>query len=54
MGLNGHYLTKDWKRTIFNMACVPFDESHTGEHIYERLVYEIVDWDIIMKVIIVI
>ena len=32
------------------MACVPFSEAHTGEHIHERLVMEIVDWDIIEKV----
>ena len=50
LGLNGHYLTPDWKRTIFNMACVPFDESHTGVHIYERLILEIVSWDIVEKV----
>ena len=50
MGLNGHYLTQDWKRVIFNLACIPFDESHTGEHIHERLVLEIVDWDIVTKV----
>ena len=47
MGLNGHYLTRDWKRVIFNMACVPFDEAHTAVHIYESLVYEILDWDIL-------
>ena len=50
MGLNGHYLTQDWKRTVFNLACIPFSEAHTGEHIYEKLVLEIVDWDIVMKV----
>ena len=54
MGLNGHYLTRDWKRVIFNLACIPFDESHTGEHIHERLVLEIVDWDIVRKVRLVI
>ena len=50
LGLNGHYLTRDWKRSVFNMACVPFTESHTGEHIYEHLVLSIVDWDIIEQV----
>ena len=49
MGLNGHYLSRDWKRVIFNMACVPFNESHTAEHIHERLVLEIVSWNIVMK-----
>ena len=32
------------------MACVPFDESHTAEHIYERIMLEIMDWDIVRKV----
>ena len=49
MGMNAHYLTNDWERIIFNLACTPFDESHTAEHIYEVLHFEVLDWGIMAK-----
>ena len=47
LGMNSHYLNKDWERVIFNIACIPFDESHTGENIYKKMVSVLQDWDIL-------
>ena len=47
--MNAHYLNENWERVTFNLACVPFDESHTGEHINHRLMDVLNDWDITQK-----
>ena len=49
LGYNAHYITKDWRRIIFNLGCTPFDESHTGENIYEKLKCVLLDWEIYQK-----
>ena len=49
LGINGHYLNKEWERVIFKLACTPFDISHTGEHIFEALHWQLYDWDIIPR-----
>ena len=33
IGINGHYLTKDWQRKKFHIACAPFDKAHTAINI---------------------
>ena len=33
IGLLANYVTKEWKTANICLACVPFDESHTGENI---------------------
>ena len=33
----------------FCLGCSPFDESHTGENIYEKLTSVLSDWDILLK-----
>ena len=47
LGMNSHHLNKNWERVIFNIACLPFDESHTAEAIYNRLISVLTDWDIL-------
>ena len=49
MGINLHYLDKDWERVIFNLACTPFDESHTGLNIATTLHTILDDWKIKSK-----
>ena len=46
MGMNCHYLDNDWNRVIFNLACAPFDEKHTGENIYRVVKSVLQEWDI--------
>ena len=46
MGMNCHYLDKEWQRVVFNLACAPFEESHTGENIYRKIKSVLTDWDI--------
>ena len=49
LGINSHHLNKDWERVIFNIACVPFDDSHTAVNIYEKLEFVLKDWNILEK-----
>ena len=49
LGLNGHYLNDDWVRVKFCLGCRPFDESHTGVAIYEKLTSVLADWGILSK-----
>ena len=49
MGVNGHYINKNWDRVIINLACTPFDESHTGENIYNNICGILNDWKIFDK-----
>ena len=46
LGMNGFYLTTDWMRVTFCLGCTPFDESHTGENIYEKLMATLLEWNI--------
>ena len=46
MGINLHYLDKQWERVIFNLACAPFDISHTGYNIAQKLHSVMQDWKI--------
>ena len=36
MGINCHYLTSEWNRVTFCLACAPFSESHTGKSFHFR------------------
>ena len=49
MGINLHYLTKEFERIIFNLACAPFDVSHTGLNITRKLHSVLEDWEIDAK-----
>ena len=49
LGINGHYLNPAWERVIFNLACTPFDVSHTAENIFEALHWQLYDWDLTSK-----
>ena len=49
LGMNGHYLNDDWCRVKFCLGCAPFDESHTGENIYQKLTSVLTDWDLLLK-----
>lgn len=46
LGVNASYLDNDWERVTINLACTPFDESHTGERIYENVSSVLKDWKI--------
>ena len=50
MGINLHYLDKEWERVIFNIACVPFDVAHTGLNIAQKLHSVMEDWKIEKKI----
>ena len=49
MGVNLHYLDNDWERVIFNLACTPFDITHTGLNIATSLHTILDDWKIKSK-----
>ena len=49
MGINLHYISKEWERVIFNLACAPFDISHTGLNITTKLHSVLEDWKIDRK-----
>ena len=49
LGIDAHYLNENWDRVTFNLACVPFDISHTAENIYEKLETELREWNILSK-----
>lgn len=46
IGLLANYVTKEWKRAKICLACVPFDESHTGENIARWVEAECDRWAI--------
>ena len=50
MGINSHHINDQWERVIVNLACSPFDDSHTGENIYKCLRSVLLDWKILDKV----
>ena len=50
LGINAHYIDKEWKRKMINIACIPFNESHTSENIWCCLKTCLNDWDILPKV----
>jgi hypothetical protein len=45
LGVTCHYIY-DWKRFRFCMANVPFDVSHTGRNIYEKLSGVVNEWQL--------
>ena len=49
LGVNCHYLTREWERVIFCLGMMPFDQSHTAEHIYEKLFWLLDDWNLLLK-----
>ena len=49
LGVNGHYINDNWQRKLFNICCVPFNESHTAENIWSRLKKCLRDWDILQN-----
>ena len=49
MGMNIHYI-HDWKKKWFNIACCPFDSSHTGENIFKLVSDTLEEWNILDKV----
>ena len=49
LGVNVTYL-HDWKRKQMNLACKPFDVSHTGENLYNALSTTLDSWDLSSKV----
>ena len=49
MGINLHYLSPEYERVIFNLACTPFDTSHTGLNISRKLHSVLEDWKIEKK-----
>ena len=49
MGINLHYISKEWERVILNLACAPFDVSHTGLHITQKLHSVLQEWEIESK-----
>ena len=49
MGINLHYLTKEWERVVCNLACAPFDIAHTGLNISRKLHSVLEDWKIEKK-----
>ena len=48
LGINCHYIS-DWKRKKLNLACKPFDDSHTGVNIYNCLEEVLTEWEILQK-----
>ena len=49
LGIDAHYLDENWDRVTFNLACTPFTERHTAEHIYGKLESELQDWLILNR-----
>ena len=49
LGINAHYINNEWERTVFNLACTPFGEKHTGENIYNKLTMVLEEWKILEK-----
>ncbi len=37
LGMNLHFISKDWVRMKFCLACSPFDERHTAANIFEKI-----------------
>ena len=50
LGVNAHYINDEWKRIIFCLSCVPFDERHTAENIYKNLTTVLTEWDMKEKI----
>ena len=49
-GINCHYIDSFWKRKIYNLSCVPFNQSHTSEHIILKVKEVLDDFNITDKV----
>ena len=54
VGVNIHYVNKEWKRTKINLCCKKFDESHTGEALAEFVTDLLHEWNIFEKVNVII
>ena len=50
LGINVQYL-HNWKLNTFNLACSPFDESHTAENIYKKLSGLLEEWQLKERVV---
>jgi hypothetical protein len=50
MGMTIHFITKDWERVKFCLACSKFDERHTAANIFQRIESTAEDWDITTKI----
>ena len=50
MGMTVHFITKDWERMKFCLACSKFDERHTATNIYQKIQETAEDWDITSKI----
>lgn len=50
MGINLHYISKEWERIIFNLSCAPFNDQHTGLMISRKVHETLEDWNIESKV----
>ena len=50
LGINGHYIDKNWIRKKINLACSVFNTEHTGINIWKQIDEVLVDWDLLSKV----
>ena len=50
LGINCHYIDSFWKRKTYNLSCVPFNQSHTSEHIILKVKEVLDDFNITDKV----
>ena len=49
LGVNITYI-HEWERKNFNIACTPFDESHTGSNLFKLLLFITDKWEITSKI----
>ena len=50
VGVNVHYIDKDWVRRKINIGCKKFDESHTGEALANFIENMTTEWGIYEKI----
>ena len=50
LGINCHYIDSSWKRKIYNLSCISFNQSHTSEHIILKVKEVLEDFNITDKV----
>ena len=54
VGVNIHYIDKNWKRVKINLGCKRFDESHTGEALAGFISDLTNNWNIYEKIYVVV
>jgi len=50
LGMTVHFISENWERVKFCLACSKFDEKHTASNIFQKIENTAQDWDLSDKI----